>query len=349
MSFRFVDDRGPAGFSWLVEEPMTRTSHALAAGGRVWLVDPVDWPPAIERALGLGEPTGVIQLLDRHNRDCADLADELGVPHLRVPSALPDSPFAVLPVVSKPRWSEVALWWEEERTLVVAEALGSNPFFTVDGDRLGVHGLLKPFPPRRRFAGLTPAHVLVGVVHQHLVEERLHRVGQPAGLGGEVGERRGVAGRHRPDQPEQRRLLRQHQPGLVVDRLGPLGHDAPDPLHRRLLRCVHEFAGLRKRLVRFGYAQLLRQHQDRDVAQDGAQVRQAAQQVAEATGQSFSAVVSSALEAWVRGRLTDVWLSHYQAEHGAFTEAELIALAEEAGVPYLPPSRPGDPGRARPA
>ncbi|MFZ0161442.1 MAG: hypothetical protein WAL50_20620 [Kineosporiaceae bacterium] len=80
-----------------------------------------------------------------------------------------------------------------------------------------------------------------------------------------------------------------------------------------------------------------------------AQVRQAAQQVAEATGQSFSAVVSSALEAWVRGRLTDVWLSHYQAEHGAFTEAELIALAEEAGVPYLPPSRPGDPGRARPA
>lgn len=162
MAFRFVDDRGAAGFSWLVEEPMTRTSHALAAGGRVWLVDPVDWPPAIERALGLGEPTGVVQLLDRHNRDCADVANELGVPHLRVPSDLPDSPFAVLPVVSKPKWSEVALWWEEARTLVVAEALGANPFFTVDGDRLGVHGLLKPFPPRRRFAGLTPVHILVG-------------------------------------------------------------------------------------------------------------------------------------------------------------------------------------------
>jgi hypothetical protein len=72
------------------------------------------------------------------------------------------------------------------------------------------------------------------------------------------------------------------------------------------------------------------------------QVRQAAQQVAEATGQSFSGVVSSALEAWVRGRLADVWLERYQADHGAFTEDELRALAAETGAVYLPPSRPGD-------
>jgi predicted transcriptional regulator len=76
-----------------------------------------------------------------------------------------------------------------------------------------------------------------------------------------------------------------------------------------------------------------------------AQVRQAAQQLAEATGQSFSAVVSSALESWMRGRLTDVWLSEHQAENGAFTEAELQALATDAGVPYLPPTRAGDAGR----
>ncbi len=73
-----------------------------------------------------------------------------------------------------------------------------------------------------------------------------------------------------------------------------------------------------------------------------AQVRQAAQQIAEATGQSFSAVVSSALEAWMRGRLADVWLAQHQRQHGVFTEGELRALAEEAGVPYLPPSRPTD-------
>ena len=39
MELRFCDDLGPDGFGWIVEEAMTRTSHALAADGRVWLVD----------------------------------------------------------------------------------------------------------------------------------------------------------------------------------------------------------------------------------------------------------------------------------------------------------------------
>ena len=47
MTIRFCDDRGAHGFSWLVEEPMTRTSHVLAADGRVWLVDPVRHEPAL--------------------------------------------------------------------------------------------------------------------------------------------------------------------------------------------------------------------------------------------------------------------------------------------------------------
>ena len=29
------------GLSWVLEEPMQRTSHALVDGGRLWLVDPV--------------------------------------------------------------------------------------------------------------------------------------------------------------------------------------------------------------------------------------------------------------------------------------------------------------------
>ena len=49
MTFRFYDETA-FGFSWIADEPMTRTSHALVGGGRVWLVDPVDWPEAIERA-----------------------------------------------------------------------------------------------------------------------------------------------------------------------------------------------------------------------------------------------------------------------------------------------------------
>ena len=69
MSIRFCDDRGEHGFSWIVDDPMTRTSHALAANGHVWIIDPVEHQPALERAMALGAPVAVLQLLDRHNRD----------------------------------------------------------------------------------------------------------------------------------------------------------------------------------------------------------------------------------------------------------------------------------------
>jgi hypothetical protein len=90
MTIRFCDDLGRHGFSWIVEEPMTRTSHALATSEGVWLVDPVDWPEATDRADSLGTALGVIQLLDRHNRDSSTLAERLGVPHLQVPRFLPE-------------------------------------------------------------------------------------------------------------------------------------------------------------------------------------------------------------------------------------------------------------------
>jgi hypothetical protein len=141
MTIRFCDDRGDAGFSWIVDEPMTRTSHALAAGGRVWLVDPVRHEPALERARSLGRPAAVLQLLDRHNRDCASIASELGVPHLVAPDAVPESPFEAIPVRRTARWRETALWWPEEQTLVVAEVIGTNRFFA---------------------AGYAPRHLLVG-------------------------------------------------------------------------------------------------------------------------------------------------------------------------------------------
>ena len=80
MAFRYCDETA-FGFSWVAEETMTRTSHCLAGGGRVWFVDPVDWPEAIERARSVGDPAAVLQLLDRHNRDCASVAARLGVPH----------------------------------------------------------------------------------------------------------------------------------------------------------------------------------------------------------------------------------------------------------------------------
>ena len=100
LTFRFCDESDD-GFGWIAEERVARTSHALAVDGRVWLVDAVLWPEALERARALGEPAGVIQLLDRHNRDCADVAAQLGVPHLRVPDRV-DAPLEIVRVVNMP-------------------------------------------------------------------------------------------------------------------------------------------------------------------------------------------------------------------------------------------------------
>ena len=72
-----------------------------------------------------------------------------------------------------------------------------------------------------------------------------------------------------------------------------------------------------------------------------AEVRRAAQRVAEATGVPFSAVVQDALATWLRSRLVDAWLAEHQAAHGAFSEDELCSLAAEVGVPYLPPKTRG--------
>ena len=162
VEYRYCDDRGTAGFSWIADEPATRTSHALAAAGGVWIVDPLDWPEAIARAGSLGRALAVLQLLDRHNRDCAAVADRLGVPHLVVPSEVPGAPFEVVEVRRRWRWNEVALWWPRQRTLVVAEAIGTNSFYTGDSEPAGVHLLLRLTPPRRQLAGFDPEHLLVG-------------------------------------------------------------------------------------------------------------------------------------------------------------------------------------------
>ena len=161
MTIRFCDDLGRHGFSWIVEEPLTRTSHALATSEGVWLVDPVAWPEAIDRASSLGTLAGVIQLLDRHNRDGAALAERLGVPHARVPGSLPGTPFEVIEIKRAKRWQEIALWWPEPRTLVVAEALATNSFFPVGDDTVGIHPFLRLAPPRT-LRSFEPEHLLVG-------------------------------------------------------------------------------------------------------------------------------------------------------------------------------------------
>jgi hypothetical protein len=156
-----LDDRLPSALTWTVDEAMERSSHALAEGGRVWLVDPVADPRALEAAEALGRVTAVVQLLDRHPRDCKGLAARYEVPHLRLPEHLPSTPFEVKRVTWVPGWREVALWWPEHEALVVPEAVGTASYFAVGGAPLGLHPFLRPRPPRG-LAELAPRHVLPG-------------------------------------------------------------------------------------------------------------------------------------------------------------------------------------------
>jgi hypothetical protein len=163
LKLRFCDELEGA-FGWIVEdERIGRCSHALVADGRVWLVDPLDGEGVEERVRSAGEPAGVIQLLDRHNRDCRALAERLGVPHHEVPVELiPGAPFEFLVVRKGWKWKEVALWWPERRLLVCADALGTVVYFVAPGERLGVHPLLRPIPPRKRLGHVRPDTVLCG-------------------------------------------------------------------------------------------------------------------------------------------------------------------------------------------
>ncbi|QHS15913.1 hypothetical protein GWK26_01420 [haloarchaeon 3A1-DGR] len=201
-----VIDRFADGLGWIAypDEPMQRASHAVTVpnemedGGNedrpdVWVVDPVD-PPGEDGAdrldallADLGTVAGVACCLDRHKRDAAAVAtrhdvavwipewmtgveDELDAPVERFGSRLADTGFEAIRVrdSSLPPWQEVALF--DGSTLIVPEAVGTNDLFLADGERLGVHPALRPFPPRRPLAGLDPDRVLVG--HGAGVHER---------------------------------------------------------------------------------------------------------------------------------------------------------------------------------
>ena len=160
LKLRFCDEFD-SGFGWIVDEFMERCSHALVDDGRVWAIDPLDGDGVEDRIRAAGTPAGVLQLLDRHNRDCATLAARLSVRHHVVPQGSL-GPFACIAVKNSRSWNEVALWWPDRRVLVSADALGAAPYYRAGGERLAVHPLLRLRPPRRQLGALQPDVILCG-------------------------------------------------------------------------------------------------------------------------------------------------------------------------------------------
>lgn len=162
MAVSIVDELD-CGFGWLESGSfMRRCSHALAVDGRVWILDAFADEEALERVRTLGEPAAVVQLLDRHNRDNVEVAQRLGIPLHVVPEAPPaGAPFEVVPLLRNRFWREIALWFPQLATLVVAEAVGTAQFYRAPQDRVGVSPALRLLPPRRLLA-FQPEHLLVG-------------------------------------------------------------------------------------------------------------------------------------------------------------------------------------------
>jgi hypothetical protein len=156
-----VVDEFEGGFGWQADEPefLERTSHAVLSGDRVWLFDVIDVEGLDGRVRSLGEPAGVVQLLDRHARDCAAVAQRLQVP-LHVTPRGPSTPVPTLRVMWMGGWHEVAAF-VDGRVLVVGDVLGTASYFRAPGERLAVQPFLRLFPPRA-LRGLAPEHVLCG-------------------------------------------------------------------------------------------------------------------------------------------------------------------------------------------
>lgn len=176
--FREID-RFDGGVGWIAypDETMQRASHALSADGGVWLVDPVAVDGLDDLLADVGDVAGVVVLLDRHGRDAArlarrydvsvhvpawmdDFAREFDVPIERCRTELADTGYRVHRLLDTSFWKEAALS-NSEGTLVVPEAVGTAEYYTTDDERLGVHPMLRAFPPRR-LRGLAPDRVLVG-------------------------------------------------------------------------------------------------------------------------------------------------------------------------------------------
>ncbi|MFB6281517.1 MAG: hypothetical protein ABEH40_05820 [Haloferacaceae archaeon] len=174
-------DRWEGGVGWIAypDEGMARASHALATDEGVWVLDPVDAPGVDDLLAEFGDVAGVVICLDRHRRDAAAVARRHDAPVLvpdrmdgvaddtdaaveRFAGALGDTDYRALTVrnSSLPRWQEVAL--TDGETLYVPEAVGTAPFFRADGERAGVHPMLRPMPPRRALGDLDPDRLLVG-------------------------------------------------------------------------------------------------------------------------------------------------------------------------------------------
>jgi hypothetical protein len=147
--------------------------------GRVWLIDPLRSEGIEKEIAALGKPAGLISTVGWHDRDVDWFAALYGVPvfvgrHVRnvlfrtpvqrVDRLVPGTPFELINTSMRGLmgwWTECAVWWPEEGVLVTGDCVGCAPYFVREGERLGVHPIVRLSPPVRLKA-IRPRRVFVG-------------------------------------------------------------------------------------------------------------------------------------------------------------------------------------------
>ncbi|ESS10842.1 MAG: hypothetical protein A07HR60_01984 [uncultured archaeon A07HR60] len=182
-------DRYDGGVGWIAypDEGMERASHAIttpgdAAGGAeadVWVLDPVDAPGVDDLLAELGTVAGVVCCLERHQRDSDTIANrhnvavhvptwmdgvesDLDAPVERFQKTVANTDIRSIRVLNRdvPPWQEAGLF--DGETLYVAESVGTADYFRAGDEALGVHPMLRLFPPRQVFDDVRPERVIVG-------------------------------------------------------------------------------------------------------------------------------------------------------------------------------------------
>lgn len=175
-----VIDRFDHGVGWIAypDERMQRASHALATDDGVWVIDPVDVDGLDDLLAEYGSVEGVVILLDRHKRDCAEVAnrhgvsvwvpefmdgvvEELDAPVERFRHDLADTGYALHEIVNNRFWQEGLLYNRANGVLVVPESVGTTSYFRTKSEQLGVHPMMRLTPPRY-LSRLEPTHIRVG-------------------------------------------------------------------------------------------------------------------------------------------------------------------------------------------
>ena len=160
----FIDE-WENGFGWIAKpkENMRRTSHAVVEDGDVYLIDPVDAENLDQKIDESGEVKGIILLFERHERDSEKLAErydcpvyvpewferELDAEVKKISEKVPGTDWEIHTVVESRMANEAAIYNEDNRTLIVADSLGTAKHLRGRGEKLGMSPLYRLNPPQK--------------------------------------------------------------------------------------------------------------------------------------------------------------------------------------------------------